>query len=283
MATRTITALFDSEAQAQRARQQLTQRGLDESQTRVVSQQPGTASAGSQSGEHRGILESIRHFFTGEDDRGEYEEGLRRGGYLLVALIDEDDVDEAVVIIDSCDPVDLRERSDQWRAEGWSGEQTEAMSTTPAAAGTGATEQRIPIAEEQVQVGKRAIDRGTVRVRTYVVEQPVHEDVRLRDERVEIERRPASGQVSAADADALTERTIEMTETSEEPVVAKQAVVTEEVVIRKFTGERTQGVDETVRRTEVDVDDSRDETRAAGPSAARGKTARKTQERRPPD
>lgn len=269
MSTRTITALFDSEAQAQRARQQLTDRGLDQSQTRVVSQQSAgtTAQDVKEPGEHRGILDSIKHFFSADNDRADYEEALRRGGFLLITVLDEDDVDEAIAIIDACDPVDLNQRSEQWRAEG---------------SDRGATEERIPIAEEQLRVGKREIDRGKVRVRSYVVEQPVHEDVRLREERVEVERRPAGMRAGAADPDALEERTVEMTETSEEPVIAKEALVTEEVVIRKFTGERTQGVDETVRRTEVEVDDSRDEAGEPSRPAGSSKSSRKSEERRRP-
>jgi uncharacterized protein (TIGR02271 family) len=110
---------------------------------------------------------------------------------------------------------------------------------------------------ERLRVGKREVDRGGVRVRSYVVEEPVHEDVALRNERVEVERRPASGRASASGADLFKEQTIEVSERAEEAVVSKEAVVTGEVVVRKTADERTQSIDETVRRTEVDVEDTR--------------------------
>ena len=81
----------------------------------------------------------------------------------------------------------------------------------------------------------------------------MHESVSLRDEHVEVERR-AVNPTTEAGADAFRERTIEMTETDEEAVVAKDARVVEEVVVRKDVGQRTETVDDSVRRTEVDVE-----------------------------
>jgi uncharacterized protein (TIGR02271 family) len=83
--------------------------------------------------------------------------------------------------------------------------------------------------------------------------------VALRQERVSIERNPVDRPIAAGD-DAFRERTIETTETAEEAVVAKEARVTEEVVVRKQSGERTQTVSDTVRRTEVEVEDERGRT-----------------------
>ena len=47
----------------------------------------------------------------------------------------------------------------------------------------------MTLSEEQVTIGKRMVDRGTTRVRRYVVERPVDEQVTLRGERVTVERR----------------------------------------------------------------------------------------------
>jgi uncharacterized protein (TIGR02271 family) len=118
----------------------------------------------------------------------------------------------------------------------------------------------IPIVEEQIAVGKREVEGGTVRVRSYVVETPVEESVRLRDESVHVERRKVDLPVDAA-TDAFRERTIDMRETSEEAVVSKTARVTEEVVISKDVNERVEQVSDTVRRTEVDIDKAADTNR----------------------
>ncbi len=122
--------------------------------------------------------------------------------------------------------------------------------------GTG-REEHIPIVEEELHVGKRAVERGSVRVRSYVIETPVEEQVRLRDESVIVERHAVDRDVSDLPPDAFRERIIEVSETDEEPVVQKTAHVREEVVIRKEAEERAQTISDTVRRTEVEIDDNR--------------------------
>jgi uncharacterized protein (TIGR02271 family) len=119
-------------------------------------------------------------------------------------------------------------------------------------------EEHIPIVEEELRIGKREVNRGGARVRSYVREIPVHEQVSLREEHVSVERRPVNQTLSAGElnsGDLLRDRTIEMTETSEEAVVAKEAHVAEEVVVRKTAEERVEQVEDTVRRTEVDIDE----------------------------
>ena len=117
-------------------------------------------------------------------------------------------------------------------------------------------EEAIPVIEEQVRVGKREVGRGNVRVRSYVVERPVEEQVNLREERVTVERRPVDRELTSGAA-AFQERTIEATERGEEAVVDKQARVVEEVGLRKDVDTRTETVRDTVRKTEVEVEDER--------------------------
>ena len=81
------------------------------------------------------------------------------------------------------------------------------------------------------------------------------EDVHLRDEHVSVDKRPVNRDVTGKEADALLKgKTVSMTERDEEVVVGKKAVVTDEVVVKKTADDRVEHVDETVRRTEVDVD-----------------------------
>jgi uncharacterized protein (TIGR02271 family) len=127
-------------------------------------------------------------------------------------------------------------------------------------------EEVIPLAEEQLTVGKRLVNRGTARVRRFVVETPVEEAVTLHSERVSIERRPVSAGTPVTDADS-TDRTIEVTETDEEAVVGKTARVKEEVVINKAATKRVEAVRDTVRREDVEIsrDDQRTETNTTAP------------------
>jgi uncharacterized protein (TIGR02271 family) len=112
----------------------------------------------------------------------------------------------------------------------------------------------IPIIEEQLQVGKREVQRGGVRVYQRMVETPVTETVNLREEHVNVERRPVDQPVNPAELAAFQEKSIELRETGEEVVVQKTARVVEEVVIGKEVTQTQQQVNDTVRRTEVEVE-----------------------------
>lgn len=96
--------------------------------------------------------------------------------------------------------------------------------------------------------------RGGVRVYTRVVEQPVEETVRLREEKVNVERQPVNRPVTDADLKSGRDQTVEVREYAEEPVVAKEARVVEEVRVGKEATERNQTVRDTVRHTEVNVE-----------------------------
>src|SRR4051794_20656939 len=223
-----------------------------------------------------GILSRLRRAGVPEDDSHMYAEGVRRGGSLVIARLADDNVDRGLEIMSNYRPVDIDERGSQWRTEGWTrydesaGPYTGSGLTQAATAmrdtnettsanltGTARTggEEVIPIVEEQLSVGKREVERGGVRVRSYVVETPVEETVRLRDESVHVERRKVDRPADVT-ADDFRERTIDVTESAEEAVVSKTARVTEEVVVSKDVTERTERVADTVRRTEVDVDNA---------------------------
>jgi len=116
-------------------------------------------------------------------------------------------------------------------------------------------EMRFPVIEEEARVGKRAVEGGGVEVTTHVEETPVNEQVTLREETVTVDRLPVDRPVTDADLAAMRDQTLEVTEHSEEAVVDKQARVVEEVVINKDARERTENVQDTVRRTDVDVEE----------------------------
>ena len=245
MTDRTLTALYATQADAEAAKQRLTALGVTAGDIDIHDE----ASAGRTDGES-GMFGGLGKLFGHHEDTHAYAEGLRRGHVLLSAKVDEARATTAAQALDATSAVDLDRSETEWRQSGW----------TPAAAGTGATaaadtrgDAAIPIVEERLVVGKREVDRGGVRVRSYVVETPVSEQVSLREENVDVQRRAVDRPLGAGE-DAFRERTIEMSETGEEAVVGKQAVVTEEVSLRKDVGQRTEEVRDTVRHTEVEVE-----------------------------
>jgi stress response protein YsnF len=262
--------MFDSRSQAEAARERLTQSRIDADDVRIVDQS-ASGTSGTDSGEGQSLWSAIKSAFIPPEDSHSYEEGMRRGGYLLCARVDEDCADEAIRILDESDSVDLDERENSWRSEGWSPYQSTGASTgfqqEQQQTDRTVAEERIPIVEESLRVGKREVERGGARVRSYVTETPVSEQVNLREEHVSVERRPVDRPVSESDMQSgmLQDRRIEMTETSEEAVVGKEARVREELVVSKTAEERTETIEDKVRHTEVEVDEGVRET--AGRSA----------------
>ncbi len=116
-------------------------------------------------------------------------------------------------------------------------------------------ERAIPIIEEELQVGKREVEGGGVRVHTQVTEKPVEEQVTLREEHVNVERHPVDRAVTDADLAAVREGEINVKTRGEEAIVSKQAKVVEEVTIGKNVTEREETVRDTVKRTDVDVEE----------------------------
>jgi uncharacterized protein (TIGR02271 family) len=114
----------------------------------------------------------------------------------------------------------------------------------------------IPVIEEQLQVGKQQVESGGARIRSRVIERPVEASVRLREEHVVVNRHPVNRPVTDADLANFKEGDIEIRERSEEAVVGKQARVVEEVEVGKQVTEREENVRDTVRRTDVDVQET---------------------------
>jgi uncharacterized protein (TIGR02271 family) len=336
---RMVTAFFDSRSDAEQAIDRLAEAGVPRDSIRFMpgdERDPIDNDAGTATRrETGGFLDSLGDWFLPEEDRGTYAEGLRRGGYLLSVEATDAQYERVLDILDDDGTIDIDERANSWREEGWTGGtagigrddvlagSTANLTTGDAATSTaaGATrfsddlaatdagsatsvpplspesrmtdfdadgstrsdrnvdvsgtrvagltgtgdhlsdrgEEVIPVAEERLRVGKRDVSHGRVRIRSYVVETPVEEQVTLREERVAVERRPVDRALGDAEQ-AFQERTIEAEERGEEAVVSKQARITEEVVVRKEAEQRTETVSDTVRQTEVEVEDERSNT-----------------------
>ena len=268
MADNTVVALFDSYSEAERAVNDLVNAGIARERIDIASHTPATATASTATTTRAGVShdddslgERISNFFSrlfgGNDDRDDmtyYSEAVRRGGAVVsVDAVSEADADRAADVLHACGAADIDERASQWRQTGWAGSAAGAGSRESKEFGR-VDEKVIPVVNEELQVGKRRRDRGGVRIYTHMSETPVEEKIRLRDEHAHVERRPVDRPATEADFAAFKEGTIEVRETVEEPVVAKQARVVEEVVVGKETTERVESVKDVVRNVEVDVE-----------------------------
>jgi uncharacterized protein (TIGR02271 family) len=234
-----------------------------------------------------GLISGLTRLGVPEEDANYYAEGVRRGGTLVSVDAADDRAESAVAIMKRHGAVEIDKRAASWRDEGWSGFDENATHTAfNAFAGGGqkpasdaeataeherlpvepreprrasatsptAREVAVPVVEEQLQVGKREVDRGGVRLQTHVTETPVEENVELREEHVNVERRPVDYTFHGTESEAFKESLVEIREAYEELVVKKKARVVEEVVVNKDVEQRTETVHETLRRTDVNVE-----------------------------
>ena len=158
------------------------------------------------------------------------------------------------VILDDMGAYDVKDRARQWQASGWTGSDATKESISSTGTGTTGKSGVLNVVQEELRVGKRTLDRGGVRVIQRVSQKPVREIVRLREEHAVVERRPVDRPATAEDLAGFKEGSIEVRETSEEAVVAKQARVVEEVRVGKEVREREETIEDQVRRTDVDVE-----------------------------
>jgi uncharacterized protein (TIGR02271 family) len=215
-----------------------------------------------------------------------YSDAVSRGNCVLtVTTLSEPEVERAADLIEAHGPIDIDEHHDMPMG-GTSGMRAAAMargaqqtsqqsmsmqsggsssmgSGSASAQGTTAGSSRqfadtesqaIPVLREELKVGKREVQRGGVRIYSHVVEEPVDQSLNLREEHVSIQRRTVNQPIDPADVTAFKDTTIEMRESAEEAVVSKTARVVEEVTIGKEVTNREEHIRDTLRHTEVEVE-----------------------------
>ena len=246
---RTITARFESEDEAERVL------------AAIAAEVPLRDSA-VVSGDLAGTM-MLGSLMLGPEERSACEQQLSKGGFLLVAQVASESRGEMVLrLLDDAKRADTPQTTAAPAAE----PPLVVAEPEPIAAPPQAVEQappepveeeRIPVVEEELRIGKREVVRGRAEVRSHVADVPVREEVELFHEETEVERRPVNRRLSDEEVVAgglLQERVIEIAEMREEPVVAKEAFVREEIVVTKRVHQRIEQIDETVRRTEVETE-----------------------------
>jgi uncharacterized protein (TIGR02271 family) len=243
----TVIGVFDNRSEAQQAVQQLTSSGFSHQDIDISSQRTDTASDASyrRDDDTDSIGSFFRSLFGSDDEATTYSEVARRGVVVTVHAQSGEQSARAVQIMDQYGAVDVDDRARHYRRE--EGTLTSQTSATD-------TDKAIPIIEEQLQVGKREVETGGVRVRSRVLERPVEEHLRLREEHVHVERNPVNRPATEADLSTFKEGEIEITEHAEVPAVNKEARVVEEVRLSKEVEEREETVRDTIRKTDVDVE-----------------------------
>ncbi|WP_020158572.1 YsnF/AvaK domain-containing protein [Methylobacter marinus] len=274
--SQTIVGIFDDPSEAQEAVQQLLIDGF--SRADIDLSLPESVQGG----------DKFSNFFSslfGANVGKSYAEVARQSGAIVTVHVDtQDEAIRATEILDEAGALDMDERAIEYGVEppGYQAETTEFQPGTPEyqagatafqpgspeyeagvagqerhAAEAAREETVIPVIEEQLKVGKREVETGRARLRSRIIERPVEEHLRLREEHVHVERHAVNRPATEADMESFRDSEIELTEHAEVPLVTKEARVVEEVEFGKDIEEHDEIVKDKIRKTQIDVEEKR--------------------------
>ncbi|MEN4833832.1 YsnF/AvaK domain-containing protein [Pantoea vagans] len=274
MARETIVTMFSNISLAEGAKRNLIKAGFLDDDIDIISGERLRTEG--HEARHPGFWQRLFGNTLEEDQAEVYEDAMRTGGVVLSLRADEDELPRALGILDAHE--ELTERSaalpddyapDDGLTAPASGTLQEngaidPLHTDPVHRGAARTaltgdesdEDVLRLAEERLEVGKRLVSEGSTRVRRYTVTDRVSENVSLHEQHAEIFRRPVN-ETGSPDQVDWSEKTVEVEETHEQPVVNKTAQIIEEVVLRKEASDRVETINDSVRRQEVDIDHAR--------------------------
>lgn len=276
--SQTVVGMFNAAAEAQKASQMLSAAGFNMEHIDVANNTAGLGGAGNTAANAlkadknpsdyhnssgtatEGVADaagrsgdSISNFFSslfgGDDDdtTQRYAHAARNSSSIVtVHCHSAENAEQAADVLDEAGAVDVDEHA---AATGYA---TGNSLTAGAQNAEGIMSAKV--IEESLQVGKRTEQIGGARLRSRIVERPVEASVRLREEHVTVQRNPVNRPATEADFAAFKEGQVELTETAERAVVGKEARVVEEVTLGKQVTEREEVIRDTVRKTEVDIE-----------------------------
>jgi uncharacterized protein (TIGR02271 family) len=250
MSAQTVVGIFNTAAEAQHAVQQLEQAGFELEYVDVAHRAAVNEGVGRTSDDSIGGFFSSLFGGQDSDEARNHTAAAQRGSSVVTVHVTSSDLSQrAAHILDEAGAIDV---------DGGTDDHTTATATQANSyaqpAQTGEAQQSAEVIEESLQVGKRVEQTGGVRLRSRIVERPVEASVRLREEHVTVQRTPVNRPATEADFQAFKEGQIELTESAERAVVGKEAHVVEEVSLGKEVTEREQTIHDTVRKTEVEVE-----------------------------
>ena len=267
MAYEKIVTAYDTEEHAEEAVRALKAAGYDADDIHKFTSDE-MAEAGEGAGDiiqNRGFWHRLFGRDLEEHEATVWSRIVGKGGVIVTLRVLDSDVARAMGILDSHKPIDVHERASsiglapvavkppplapqQPAAEALRAVAAENPSFTAAA-----DPNHIRLAEEHLNVGKRLVQTGTTRIRRFVIETPVEENVTLHEEHAEVLRRAVTDPTYVTDID-WGDQTIEVKETAEQAVVGKTARVVEEVDIRKVGSEHVETVRDKVRRQQIEIE-----------------------------
>lgn len=265
MAYEKVVAVYDTVAHAQSAVAALRANGFSDADISIIDQTRlrEAKAAIEDSVRTRGLWHHLFGHDVHEHEAAVYNQAISIGGVVLSARVVDTEVAHAVGILNNARPVDINDRAvtaglapaakveaveRKLQAVPLAGNQSVAVTPKLAAV----HDEVLRLAEEQLNVGKKMVETGETRVRRYVTEREVTQDVTLHEEHAQILRRAVTD-TNVANID-WADRTIHVVETAEHALVNKTARVVEEVELQKIGSDHVETVHEKLRRQQVAIE-----------------------------
>ena len=243
---KTVIAAFRGRADADNAIRELSLLDLEDSNIQIL-----------ESGDTNPYPKLVARRVP-EDRATLYAEVARRGAPVVIIEVEDRLADSVAQLLDEHGSLDLDSAARRWRTSGWEGYRESAQPFEESEARRERMElerESMAVIQEVVNVGNREVEQGGMRLRSFITETPVPENIELREEHVEVKREAVAEPLpSSADDSTFTEEEHVVTATTEEPVIEKRVRVVERVQVEKTADTRTETIEETERRRDVEVE-----------------------------
>lgn len=104
---KTAVALYDTKQEAQQVQEELTHSGFERNSIQILEDNDSNSQT------------TLTNAGLPQRDAHAYVEGIRRGGSLVVLTTSDDRIGIAVDIMDRHHSINIQERVERWRSEGW--------------------------------------------------------------------------------------------------------------------------------------------------------------------
>jgi uncharacterized protein (TIGR02271 family) len=266
MAYETLVAVYDTPAHADAAVKALKAAGFAESDISVfdAARLKGGKVTMSSGVKETGLWHRLFGTDVYEHEADIYGQTIEDGGVVISVRVPSDEVAHATAVLNIHRPVDVHDRAvtagvaPAARVEAIEkkidavpllAEQKVAVSPKLAAAQPDV----LRLAEEHLEVGKEMVETGRTRIRRFVTEREVAQDISLHDEHAEVIRKAISDPKYVAEID-WADGTIEVVETAEHALASKTARIVEEVGLKKIGADHVETIRDKLRRQQVEVE-----------------------------
>lgn len=259
----TLVAVYDTQVHADAAVKALKAAGFAETDISVFDSARLKAGKSPSGVKEPGLWHRLFGADVYQHEANIYGETIEDGGVVISVRVPSNEVAHARAVLDIHRPVDVHDRAvTSGVAPAAHVEAVEKkLSTIPLATMqqvavspklAAAQPDVLRLAEEHLEVGKVMAETGRTRVRRFMTERDVAEDVTLHEEHAEVIRKAISDTAFVGDIDWADEE-IEVVETAEHALINKTARIVEEVSLKKIGSDHVETIKDKIRRQQVEI------------------------------